>query len=155
MRSHHYLGQRYLLVVTDHDTRRLVWADKDRTAATLRQFFDDLARTGRRALTHVSANGAEFIHTVVTERARKPCCAWMPSLPGPRPPRPLMRSAVGWPPSRAAPDAPIKPLRSRRPGGRRGKTHPTSPPSSAPHSSASKPATARSIAPTCSKNNFA
>jgi transposase len=36
-------GQRYLLVVTDHDTGRLVWAGKDRTAATLRQFFDDLA----------------------------------------------------------------------------------------------------------------
>ena len=33
--------QRYL-VVTDHDTGRLVWAGKDRTAATPRQFFDDL-----------------------------------------------------------------------------------------------------------------
>ncbi|HYZ08083.1 MAG TPA: transposase, partial [Pseudonocardiaceae bacterium] len=28
-------GQRYLLVVTDHDTGRLVWAGKDRTKQTL------------------------------------------------------------------------------------------------------------------------
>jgi hypothetical protein len=62
-------GQRYLLVVTDHDTGRLVWAGKDRTSATLRQFFDDLGPDRAAALTHVSADGAEFIHTVVTERA--------------------------------------------------------------------------------------
>src|SRR5262245_12730924 len=62
-------GHRYLLVVTDHDTGRLVWAGKDRTAATLRQFFDDLGPDRAAALTHVSADGAEWIHTVVTERA--------------------------------------------------------------------------------------
>jgi Transposase len=62
-------GQRYLLVVTDHDTGRLVWAGKDRTAATLRQFFNDLGPERAAALTHVSADGAEFIHTVVSERA--------------------------------------------------------------------------------------
>jgi transposase len=62
-------GQRYLLVVTDHDTGRLVWAGKDRTAATLRQFFDDLGPDRAAALTHVSADGAEWIHTVVAERA--------------------------------------------------------------------------------------
>ena len=62
-------GQRYLLVVTDHDTGRLVWAGKDRTAETLRRFFDDLGPDRAAALTHVSADGAEFIHTVVAERA--------------------------------------------------------------------------------------
>jgi transposase len=62
-------GHRFLLVVTDHDTGRLVWAGKDRTAETLRRFFDDLGPDRARALTHVSADGAEFIHTVVTERA--------------------------------------------------------------------------------------
>jgi hypothetical protein len=36
------LGQRYLLVVTCHDTGRLVWAGKDRTKQTLGRFFDDL-----------------------------------------------------------------------------------------------------------------
>jgi transposase len=64
-------GQRYLLVVTDHDTGRLVWAGTDRTAATLRQFFDDLGPDRAAALTHISADGAEFIHTVVAERAPK------------------------------------------------------------------------------------
>jgi transposase len=32
-------GQRYLLVVVDHDLGRLVWAGKNRTAATLRRFL--------------------------------------------------------------------------------------------------------------------
>ena len=49
----------------------MVWAGKDRTAATLRRFFDDLGPDRAAALTHVSADGAEFIHTVVTERAPK------------------------------------------------------------------------------------
>ena len=62
-------GQRYLLVVVDHDSGRLVWAGKDRTAATLRRFFDELGAQRAAALTHVSADGAEWIHTVVAERA--------------------------------------------------------------------------------------
>jgi transposase len=62
-------GQRYLLVVVDHDSGRLVWAGKDRTAATLRRFFDELGAERAGALTHVSADGAEWIHTVVAERA--------------------------------------------------------------------------------------
>ena len=64
-------GQRYLLVVTCHDTGRLVWAGKDRTKETLGRFFDDLGAERAAALTHVSADGAEFIHTVVAERAPK------------------------------------------------------------------------------------
>jgi transposase len=55
--------------VVDHDTGRLVWAGKDRTAATLRQFFDDLGTDRAAALTHVSADGAEWIPTVVAQRA--------------------------------------------------------------------------------------
>ena len=46
-----------------------MWAGADRTAATLRRFFDDLGPDRARALTHVSADGAEWIHTVVAERA--------------------------------------------------------------------------------------
>ena|GEM_PF-1213535 len=65
----HRKGQRYPSVVTDHDTGRLVWAGEDRTTATLRRFFDDLGPDRAAALTHVSADGAELIHTVVTERA--------------------------------------------------------------------------------------
>jgi len=62
-------GQRYLLVVTCHDTGRLVWAGKDRNQDTLRRFFDELGAERAGWLTHVSADGAEWIHDVVTERA--------------------------------------------------------------------------------------
>jgi len=62
-------GQRYLLCVVDHDTGRLVWAGKNRTAATLREFFDLLGQTRSAQLTHVSADGAKWIHDVVAERA--------------------------------------------------------------------------------------
>jgi transposase len=62
-------GQRFLLVVVDHDTGRLVWAGQDRTATTLRRFFDELGTDRAHALTHVSADGAEWIHAVVAQRA--------------------------------------------------------------------------------------
>jgi transposase len=62
-------GQRYLLCVVDHDTGRLVWAGKDRTKETLSRFFDDLGTERAGQLTHVSADGAEWIHDVVGERA--------------------------------------------------------------------------------------
>lgn len=62
-------GQRYLLCVVDHDTGRLVWAGKNRTAATLREFFELLGPARCAQLTHVSADGAEWIHQVVAEWA--------------------------------------------------------------------------------------
>jgi transposase len=62
-------GQRYLLVVVDHDSGRLVWAGRNRTKETLGRFFDDLGAERAAALTHVSADGAEWIHDVVTARA--------------------------------------------------------------------------------------
>jgi transposase len=62
-------GHRYLLCVVDHDTGRLVWADKGRDAATLRRFFDALGEDRSARLTHICADGAEWIHTVAAERA--------------------------------------------------------------------------------------
>ena len=62
-------GQRYLLCVVDHDTGRLVWAAKGRNQETLRRFFDALGDQRGALLTHVSADGAEWIHAVVAERA--------------------------------------------------------------------------------------
>jgi transposase len=62
-------GQRYLLCVVDHDTGRLVWAGKNRTQQTLGRFFDDLGADRAVQLTHVSADGAQWIHDVVAERA--------------------------------------------------------------------------------------
>ncbi len=46
-----------------------MWAGKDRNQQTLGRFFDDLGAQRAAQLTHVSADGAEWIHAVVTERA--------------------------------------------------------------------------------------
>jgi transposase len=61
-------GQQYLTVVVDHDSGRLVWAAQGRTKATLRRFFDDLGPERSAAITHVSADAADWIETVVSER---------------------------------------------------------------------------------------
>jgi len=62
-------GHRYLTVVIDHDTGRLVWAAEGRNKDTLARFFTELGDDRCRSLTHVSADGAEWIHTVVREHA--------------------------------------------------------------------------------------
>jgi transposase len=67
----HRKGHRYLTVIVDHETGRLVWAAPGRDTATLLRFFDDLGPDRCAALTHVSADGAEWIHTAVRERAEQ------------------------------------------------------------------------------------
>ena len=62
-------GHRYLTCVVDHDTGRLVWAAEGRNAETVGKFFDALGPARAGALTHVSADGAQWIHTVVRQRA--------------------------------------------------------------------------------------
>lgn len=61
-------GHRYLTIVVDHDTRRLIWAAPGRDRATLRTFFDDLGPERGAKITHVSADAAEWIALVVAER---------------------------------------------------------------------------------------
>lgn len=61
-------GHKYLTVVVDHDSGRLVWAGEGRDAATLRGFFDELGTERSRAISHVSADGASWIEKVVAER---------------------------------------------------------------------------------------
>ncbi|WP_343442779.1 ISL3 family transposase [Micromonospora schwarzwaldensis] len=61
-------GHRYLSVVVDHDTGRLVWAAAGKSAATLHEFFDLLGPERAAAITHVSADGADWITTVVRRR---------------------------------------------------------------------------------------
>ena len=61
-------GHRYLTVVVDHDTGRLVWAAPGRDKATLETFFDALGEERSAQITHVSADGADWISTVVAER---------------------------------------------------------------------------------------
>ncbi|WTD61934.1 ISL3 family transposase [Micromonospora sp. NBC_01638] len=62
-------GQRYLTLVVDHDTGRLVWAADVRDKATVHRFFDELGVDRAAQLTHVSADAAGWIDDVVTERA--------------------------------------------------------------------------------------
>lgn len=62
-------SSKYLVIVTDHDTGRVVWAAPGRSQATVRAFFDALGAERAALLTHVSADGAEWIHPVVRERA--------------------------------------------------------------------------------------
>src|SRR5664280_2700978 len=57
-------GHRYLTCVVDHDTGRLVWAHEGRNKDTLTLFFDAPGPTRSALLTHVSADGAEWIHSV-------------------------------------------------------------------------------------------
>ena len=47
--------------------RRLVWAAPGRTSATVRQFFDLLGPDRCAQITHVSADGADFIDTIVAQ----------------------------------------------------------------------------------------
>jgi transposase len=62
-------GHRYLVIVVDHDSGKLVWAAPGRDKATLHTFFDALGEQRTAALTHVSADGADWIAAVVAARA--------------------------------------------------------------------------------------
>lgn len=62
-------GHRYLTVIVDHDSGRLVWAAEGRNKDTLARFFDELGAARAALLTHASCDGAQWIHTVVTARA--------------------------------------------------------------------------------------
>ena len=62
-------GHKYLVIVVDHDSGRLVWAAPGRDKATMGKFFDALGEQRAAALTHVSADGADWIASVVAGRA--------------------------------------------------------------------------------------
>lgn len=61
-------GHRYLVVVVDHDTGRLVWAGEGREEATLEGFFDQLGPERTAKITHVSGDGAGWISRVLARR---------------------------------------------------------------------------------------
>jgi len=65
----HKKGHRYLTVVVDHDTGRLVWAAPGHDERTLRRFFDAVGQERCRAITLVSADAAPWIAKVVAEQA--------------------------------------------------------------------------------------
>jgi transposase len=58
-------GHKYITVVVDHDTGKLVWAAAGRDKKTLRRFFTVLGPERCQAITHVSADGAGWIADVV------------------------------------------------------------------------------------------
>ncbi len=62
-------GHRYLIVVVNHDTGRLVWAGPGRNDAALHVFFDQLGPERAAQLTHITADMADWIARVVAKRA--------------------------------------------------------------------------------------
>ncbi|MDA8184743.1 MAG: ISL3 family transposase, partial [Actinomycetota bacterium] len=61
-------GFKYLVVIVDHDSGRLIWAAPGRDKATLNRFFDVLGKSRSARLKEVSADGAEWIADVVRSR---------------------------------------------------------------------------------------
>ena len=64
-------GQRYLTVVVDHETARVVWVQEGRDEATLERFFDRLGPARAAALRFVTADGAAWIKNVLARRCPK------------------------------------------------------------------------------------
>ena len=62
-------GHKYLTVVCDHLTGRVIWAAKGRSKETVGAFFDALGEKRCAELAFVSCDGAEWIRTVVADRA--------------------------------------------------------------------------------------
>ena len=58
-------GQRYLMVVVDHDTGLVVWTAAGRDAKSLAPFFDLLGEERCQQIELVSADGADWIAEMV------------------------------------------------------------------------------------------
>ena len=58
-------GHKYLTVVVDHDSGRLVWAAEGHDVSTLRQFFTLLGPERCAQITHVSADAADWVAKAV------------------------------------------------------------------------------------------
>lgn len=58
-------SQRYVTVVVDHDTGRLVWCQPGRDAATLDRFFEELGPERCWQITHVSADMGGAYHASI------------------------------------------------------------------------------------------
>ena len=62
-------SDKFLMIVTDHDRGKIAWIGEGRCQATVHAFFDALGDERCKLLTDVSADGAEWIHDVVREKA--------------------------------------------------------------------------------------
>jgi transposase len=61
-------GQRYITVVVDHDSGRLVWAREGRDKRTVAGFFEELGADRTARIRLVSSDLGEWISRAVTER---------------------------------------------------------------------------------------
>ena len=61
-------GHKYLTIVVDHDTGRLLWAAVGRDEATVTKFFELLGEERCGEITHVSADSARWITNAVTAK---------------------------------------------------------------------------------------
>ena len=88
-------GTKYLTVVVDHDSGRLVWAapgrDTSHPATVLRR---SSAPQRCAQITHVSADAADWIATWSPSAARTRCAAPTRSTSSPGPPKPSTRCAA-------------------------------------------------------------
>ena len=64
----HRKGQRYLTVVVDHDSGRLVWAAAGRDRKTVERFLDELGETRCKQIKLVSCDMASWIAGPVADR---------------------------------------------------------------------------------------
>ena len=147
-------GHRYLIVVVDHDSGRLVWAGPGRNDTALHVFFDELGPERSALLTHVSADMADWIARVVARRHRTRCAAPIRSMSSRgRSKRSTSNDAergtkpkVVAPPARSAADGharPATPNTSPSPATRCGRTPVTSPAANATNSTGSPRPTTR------------
>ena len=64
-------GHRYLTIVVDHDSGRLLWASPGKDEATFRKFFDELGPERSARIRFVSADASAAFGNVVRERCPK------------------------------------------------------------------------------------
>ena len=64
----HKKGHKYMTVVVDHDTGRVVWCGEKHGKAVLESFFDLLTEEQRATITVVTADGARWIAEVVEDK---------------------------------------------------------------------------------------
>ncbi|MET7845317.1 ISL3 family transposase, partial [Streptomyces sp. NPDC005356] len=62
-------GQKYMTVVVDHESGKVVWMADGHGKSVLHRFFDALGPERAARLTHISADGALWIAETLTERA--------------------------------------------------------------------------------------
>lgn len=60
-------GHKYMTVVVNHETGRLIWAAKGHGKAVLDSFFVSLSEEQRKSIRHVTADGARWIASSVAE----------------------------------------------------------------------------------------